>query len=248
MGGGDAVLSKYPFEEIEWVPADSGWFCGWVLKVLWPVDNHSKPIYVLNTHLRPPLSPTSPLYGLSVSAWFESKEDRKNDCIKFYQVLLDAIKKEDESHDGEERDGTEFQSGRNVTYNCIRIFVEPFIIVAGDFNEEESGLAYTYFESEAHLKDARKEFDGQVETWFWPVLGVFTYKAKYDHIFYSPSSFRCLTAEVRKEGASDHYPVVATLIPRPKEEEEKKEVEEAEERNILEATETVNNKRRRLGS
>jgi len=162
-------------------------------------EDSEKPVFILNTHLRPPLSPTSPFMGLSLSAWFDSKEDRRNDSKKFYNVLLDAVK------------AAKMPKGE-----------KPCIIVAGDFNEEENGLAYKYFQDDVQLRDARQEFDRQADTWHWPLLnGWYTTRAKYDHIFYSPVSLRCVGAKVRQEGSSDHYPVVATFVARDQEADKK---------------------------
>jgi len=53
--GGAGVLSKYRIKEIEWIPAHSKWFHGWVLRV-----KHAKRVFnIINTHLRPPLGKTS---------------------------------------------------------------------------------------------------------------------------------------------------------------------------------------------
>jgi endonuclease/exonuclease/phosphatase (EEP) superfamily protein YafD len=118
------------------------------------------------------------------------------------------------------------------------------IILLGDFNEEEGGQAYRYLEEEG-LRDARKEFDGAKHTWQWPLLGGwYVMKARYDHLFYSPTSLKCLGAQVIQEGASDHFPVVGRFILTDEEKEEEKE--ESQKKKVATAFGSIGS--RRFGS
>jgi len=183
MAGGMHILSKYPFEEISWEKATSGWFPGWIIrfrkdsKTGCPFD-----FLALSVHLRPPLSSTSSMpFGLSPYEYFvQSPKHHKDDLLQWLSVLKEAIEAEE---------GT-------VPY-----------FVLGDFNEQENGTGYQILRGEG-LCDARAEFDGNKCTWTWPITSFYNTTARYDHLFYTPDSLRCLGAKVLQEGPSDHYPVV----------------------------------------
>jgi len=84
-------------------------------------------------------------------------------------------------------------------------------VFAGDFNEEESGLAVEYLRSHG-FTDALSRFDKSSPTWEWPVSssGSVALHLRFDHILYS-RELRCLSARVIKAGGSDHYPVLAVF-------------------------------------
>jgi len=86
-------------------------------------------------------------------------------------------------------------------------------IVLGDFNESHSGLysgkACVWLEKNGYI-DAIKQFDPNTNTWEWP-LYLITLRAQFDHIFYDKTNLICTDAKVVVGGASDHFPIVATL-------------------------------------
>jgi len=86
-------------------------------------------------------------------------------------------------------------------------------IILGDFNESHRGMfwgnAIAWLETpQAGFRDAIDEFDPSV-TWEWPLPMNFKLSANFDHIFYRKSELDCMSAAVKKEGASDHFPVIA---------------------------------------
>jgi vancomycin resistance protein VanJ len=50
--GGLGVLSKHPFEDVNYIDSPIGWFPGWWVRV----DTPAGPVQVLSVHLRPPVS------------------------------------------------------------------------------------------------------------------------------------------------------------------------------------------------
>ena len=77
MGGGLAFLAKVPTQEIAYIPSDTGWFDGWVVKFHTAIG----PIQVLNVHLRPPVSDS----GSWVSGYFTTRDDREQELERFYR-------------------------------------------------------------------------------------------------------------------------------------------------------------------
>ena len=99
------------------------------------------------------------------------------------------------------------------------------IVIAGDFNESHNGFFWgkaCQWLEKIGIKDAINQFDSK-NTWYWPLPGRITLKARFDHIFYS-RHFECTGlvgylnpteywkgGRVVQEGASDHFPVFADL-------------------------------------
>ncbi|HEX5222995.1 MAG TPA: endonuclease/exonuclease/phosphatase family protein, partial [Verrucomicrobiae bacterium] len=77
MGGGLAFLAKTPAEELAYIPSDTGWFDGWVMKFHTAVG----PIQVLNVHLRPPVSDS----GSWVSGYFTTRGAREKEMERFHR-------------------------------------------------------------------------------------------------------------------------------------------------------------------
>ncbi len=95
----------------------------------------------------------------------------------------------------------------------IRGFVERMdaaspAILLGDFNEEDRGRALSWLRKRGFM-DALAEFDTRADTWERETAYA-TLSARLDHILHSPH-FRCLSARVLRQGASDHFPVLAVL-------------------------------------
>lgn len=75
-GGGLAFLSKWRCSEVAYIPSQTGWFDGWIMKFETPVG----PVQVLNVHLRPPVSDG----GSWVSGYFSTRDDRVHEIELFY--------------------------------------------------------------------------------------------------------------------------------------------------------------------
>jgi len=78
--GGMGILSKYPIEEVAWIPAPSNWFHGWVVHITHPDIGL---VQVLNLHLRPPLEGNS--FLPSPFVFYSSQTDRLKDLQFFLQ-------------------------------------------------------------------------------------------------------------------------------------------------------------------
>jgi len=78
MGGGFGFLAKVPAREIAYVPSDSGWFDGWIMKF----ETGIGPVQVINVHLRPPYSDR----GSLISGYFTTSDDRRQEMERFYQA------------------------------------------------------------------------------------------------------------------------------------------------------------------
>jgi endonuclease/exonuclease/phosphatase (EEP) superfamily protein YafD len=166
LAGGLAVLSKAPYQELDYLNAPSGWFPAWRLLVETPIG----PLQVLNLHLRPPVSDA----GSVVSGYFTTKAIRRRE-IETYHAKLDASLP---------------------------------TLIAGDFNENDSGRALEYLRERGY-RSVLPEFDDDANTWRWHT-GLGTVHAELDHIVYG-ERLDPLNARVIEGGRSDHYPVVATF-------------------------------------
>ncbi|MCR9159135.1 MAG: endonuclease/exonuclease/phosphatase family protein [Nannocystaceae bacterium] len=82
-------------------------------------------------------------------------------------------------------------------------------IVAGDFNEGADGRAVEFL-ADKGMRSALAQVDPRADTWHWP-LRVGELTSMLDHIVYD-TRLALLHAEVRTQGASDHYPVFADFI------------------------------------
>lgn len=76
-GGGLAFLAKTPAEEVAYIPSETGWFDGWIMKFHTAIG----PIQVLNVHLRPPISDG----GSWVSGYFTTRDDREQEMERFHR-------------------------------------------------------------------------------------------------------------------------------------------------------------------
>ncbi len=84
------------------------------------------------------------------------------------------------------------------------------LIIAGDFNENEDSAAIQKLLGEGYA-DALSMYDKKSHTWKWQQPSGFTLKNRYDHILFN-DYFHCTGAKVVEVDASDHLPVVATLV------------------------------------
>jgi endonuclease/exonuclease/phosphatase family metal-dependent hydrolase len=167
MGGGFGFLAKAPASEVAFIPSDTGWFDGWIMKFQMDIG----PVQVINVHLRPPYSDS----GSFVSGYFTTSDKRLEEMEKFYAARDPQLP----------------------------------TLVMGDFNDTEHSDVVRWLEGKG-LTNALRQFDRYSPTWTWKTSLV-TLKRRMDHIFSSPD-FNCTSARVIPAGASDHFPVEATLI------------------------------------
>jgi endonuclease/exonuclease/phosphatase (EEP) superfamily protein YafD len=78
--GGQAVLSKVPFEEIAYEKPAAGWFYGWLVRAHTVLGD----VQVLNVHLRPPLREDG---GTSLGAYFSTRDTRRSEVESLYAQL-----------------------------------------------------------------------------------------------------------------------------------------------------------------
>jgi endonuclease/exonuclease/phosphatase family metal-dependent hydrolase len=76
MGGGLGFLAKVPAQEVAYVPSETDWFDGWIMKF----ETAIGPVQVINVHLRPPVSDR----GSWVSGYFTTDQDRRSEMERFY--------------------------------------------------------------------------------------------------------------------------------------------------------------------
>lgn len=84
-------------------------------------------------------------------------------------------------------------------------------LIVGDFNEAD-GKAMRLLAARG-MASALPAFRPDAHTWHWPT-SVMTLRDRLDHIFHD-HRLEALAAEVLYQGRSDHYPVVAVLVPAP---------------------------------
>lgn len=114
------------------------------------------------------------------------------------QYSLDGFLSANRRHEKEiKRFHFQFDSDKNA----------PPLIVAGDFNEGESGGAVTYLAKQG-FTNALPEFDCRTRTWAWD-FGLITWRMRLDHLMYQ--RLHCFEAKVIKAGGSDHLPVLAVF-------------------------------------
>jgi endonuclease/exonuclease/phosphatase family metal-dependent hydrolase len=76
MGGGLAFLAKIPAREVAYVPSETGWFDGWIMKF----ETAIGPVQIINVHLRPPVSDS----GSWVSGYFSTDQNRRQEMERFH--------------------------------------------------------------------------------------------------------------------------------------------------------------------
>jgi endonuclease/exonuclease/phosphatase family metal-dependent hydrolase len=81
-------------------------------------------------------------------------------------------------------------------------------VVMGDFNDGEKSSVVRWLEGK-EFTNALPQFDRRSPTWQWQT-SVVTLRRRMDHILYS-REFDCASARVMRTGASDHFPVAATM-------------------------------------
>lgn len=76
MGGGLGFLAKVPAQEVVYVPSQTGWFDGWIMKFQTEIG----PVQIIGVHLRPPVSDN----GSWVSGYFTTSGDRRTEMKRFF--------------------------------------------------------------------------------------------------------------------------------------------------------------------
>jgi len=82
-------------------------------------------------------------------------------------------------------------------------------LIAGDFNEEGSGLAMRHLTDRGYA-DAIATYRGEAPTWSWPVSSGITLRFQLDHLLHDPH-FIAVAADIVDAGRSDHLPIWADL-------------------------------------
>jgi endonuclease/exonuclease/phosphatase (EEP) superfamily protein YafD len=77
--GGLAILSRHPVEELDYIPAPSGWFPAWRLLLQGPFG----PVQLLAVHLHPPVSES----GSVVSGYFSAGDVRRRELETYLESL-----------------------------------------------------------------------------------------------------------------------------------------------------------------
>jgi endonuclease/exonuclease/phosphatase family metal-dependent hydrolase len=78
--GGQAVLSKLPFRELNYLRPRAAWFPGWIVQA----DTPAGPVQVLNVHLRPPLSERG---QVSLEAYLSTWQVRRQEIEELFAEL-----------------------------------------------------------------------------------------------------------------------------------------------------------------
>jgi endonuclease/exonuclease/phosphatase (EEP) superfamily protein YafD len=115
-------------------------------------------------------------------------------------------------------DGGSFASGYFTTSRVRRSEIEEIhaaaadpavpLVFVGDFNESRGGAAAPYL-SKLGYQSALREFAPSASSWHWQ-YGPIPLRGQLDHVLHDPS-LECLDARVLRQGASDHYPVLAAF-------------------------------------
>ena len=84
------------------------------------------------------------------------------------------------------------------------------LIVAGDFNENETGKAVRWLLDQG-FTDALSAYDRRSKTWRWRTLLGIILNDRFDHILFN-GALDCTGAVVEHVKASDHMPVRAVLV------------------------------------
>lgn len=86
------------------------------------------------------------------------------------------------------------------------------VVICGDFNEGCYGSSWKLLRTkDVGYEDAIYQHKGNKTTWYWPLWGSLGPTGFYDHIFFTKSSLKAITAEIVNEYKSDHYPITAVL-------------------------------------
>jgi len=103
---------------------------------------------------------------------------------------------------------------RELRVHGERLF-EPALptIVGGDFNEDLGAGAVRAL-GERGYGSALVDHAPHTPTWTWHI-GVMPVHKRLDHVMYDAARLRCVHAEVRAAGRSDHRPVVAHFVEAP---------------------------------
>jgi endonuclease/exonuclease/phosphatase family metal-dependent hydrolase len=114
-------------------------------------------------------------------------------------------------------DGGSWVAGYFATRDVRRKEIEAFwraldpelpTLVAGDFNENAQGKAVAFLEEQGLLSALPQKWP-HAKTWQWETR-VGMLQAQLDHVVFG-DDFQLVDVEVRREGHSDHFPVLAVL-------------------------------------
>jgi len=91
-------------------------------------------------------------------------------------------------------------------------YVDPNrpLIIAGDFNENEVGMAMRSLKDQG-FTSALSTYDTRSKTWYWKTLLGLVLNDRYDHILFN-DHLDCTGADVVAATGSDHLPVRAVMV------------------------------------
>ena len=156
---------------------------GWFPSLLASIKTPLGKIHLLNLHLRPPLSRKRDVLSTASAYLFKTPKIRHKELTSYIQS----------------------------TQKLLPTKQRKRLMVLGDFNEDEGGMAYKWLKRTQHMKSALAQYDRSTPTWHWPVKKGpfhFTLRARYDHIMFS-KALTCHYAKVLPDAASDHFPIIA---------------------------------------
>jgi endonuclease/exonuclease/phosphatase (EEP) superfamily protein YafD len=81
--GGLAVFSRWPLEEVDYIPSPGGWFPGWLITAETPLG----PVRLLNIHLQPPVNDAG---RFTAAAYLRSSRSARLEEIQAFVEKLDA--------------------------------------------------------------------------------------------------------------------------------------------------------------
>src|SRR5262249_6918015 len=143
--GGMGVMSRWPIARVDELPPPPGEpFFAWRIVI----DAPGGQVQLLDVHLRPPMSDD----GSWIKGYFTTRGDREREA-QAHVAALDRL--------SATRCGVAARTGEAGP--C-----DPKLptIIAGDFNEEDDGLAHAVFRGRG-FSDALAQFHADALTWHW---------------------------------------------------------------------------------
>lgn len=98
---------------------------------------------------------------------------------------------------------------QEISYYCKYLNPCMSTIIAGDFNESDSGIACQFLRNRCYLDVLLNKIPSCIKTWYcrW---GCFNFTGRYDRI-YTSRDIDTVYTRVLQKGYSDHFPVVVDI-------------------------------------